>query len=294
MLRPAHLNLIARHSVRHGIRGGAGLVSLFLTLVIGLYLASIVLRPLEMVDRFGDSSDADTEMVAKVNRQVVSIAGKAINWVVEPTDEQFDYLTSEKPAMVSAILVLLFLATPFFACLAGFNQTSGDISTRGLRFLLIRTERANIFIGRFIGTYLFSALVNLALIAILSIYVAVKLKVHPPGDMVVWLLQGYLRIMVFSLPYIAVCAWVSCAIESAFGSLVIAWMLTYMFPLIIGQAANIESSLRYFQYATPWGYKYWLLQPGLSLQFLLGLVVMMAFTAVFLFFGMRYFAKRDL
>ncbi|MBS1118239.1 MAG: putative rane protein [Deltaproteobacteria bacterium] len=305
MIRQAHLKLIAGHSVRHGIRGGAGLVSLFLTLVIGLVLASIVISPLDAVDQQiermdrsetgGHMTEADkAEARQRVNLEVVRIAGKAINWVVEPSSEQLDYLTSQQPAIVSAILVMLFLVTPLFGCLSGFNQTSGDIGSKGLRFLLIRTERQNIFIGRFIGTYLFAALVNLALFLILALYMAAKVKVHPSGDMVLWLGQGYLRVMLFTAPYIAICAWVSCAIDSPFGSLVIALMAAYMFPLIVGRGASLYASVGYLNYLTPWGWKYWLLEPVASAHFLGAAIAMLAFCAGFLFLGLRYFKKRDL
>jgi len=304
MLRQAHLKLIAGHSVRHGVRGGAGLVSILLTMVVGLILANIAIWPLDAVnktidktvERAGDRI-SDAERVAaheEVNREVVRVTGKAIDWLIEPSQDQLDYLTKDKPAFVSAILVLLFLATPLFSCLGGFNQTSGDIATRGLRFLLIRTERPNIFIGRFIGTYLFAALVNLLLFAVLAAYLAAKVKVHPSGDMVLWMLQGYLRLMLFSLPYIAICAWVSCAIESSFGSLVIALMLTYLLPIFIGRGEAIEEKVGYLQFLTPWGFKYWLLQPATSGYFWGGVLAMLGFTAVFLVLGLRYFEKRDL
>jgi ABC-2 type transport system permease protein len=304
MIRAPHLQLIAKHSVRHGIRGGAGLVSLFLTLIIGLFLSSILISPLDAVEQQMDQVEHKTsmeltdsqrsEIVQGVNREVIKIASKAIDWVVDPSAKQLEYLTQDKPAIISAILVVLFLVTPLFACLAGFNQTSGDIGTRGLRFLLIRTERSNIFLGRFIGTYLFSALVNLALISILAAYMAAKVNVHPKGDMVLWLFQGYARMMLFSLPYIAICAWVSCAIDSPFGSLVIALLVTYMYPLLVGRGAAVNEHVAYLQYLTPWGFKYWLLDSGTSGHFWLASLAMFAFTAAFLFLGHRFFMKRDL
>ncbi len=304
MIRQAHLKLIAGHSVRHGIRGGAGLVSLFLTIVIGLALASVVISPLDAVDQQldqgmgrygGDLSEADkAEAREEVKGEVIRIAGKAINWVVDPSADQSDFLTRQKPAIVSAILVMLLLVTPLFSCLAGFNQTSGDIGTKGLRFLLIRTERQNIFLGRFIGTFVFAALVNLALFLILALYMALKVKVHPAGDMVMWLMQGYLRIMLLTMPYIAVCALVSCAIDSPFGSLVLALMATYLFPVLVGRGAALVSEVGYMQFLTPWGWKYWLLEPLLSGRFLGAAAAMLGFTALFLFLGVKYFRKRDL
>jgi ABC-type transport system involved in multi-copper enzyme maturation permease subunit len=304
MLRSAHLKLIARHSVRHGIRGGAGLVAVFATLVLGLSLATCVLSPIEnvekmdsgMAERFSGHHFSDEQMAEArqlANRQVIKLGGTAINWAIDPSPEQSEYLTEDKPVLISAILVLLMLVTPLLSCLAGFNQTAGDISTKGLRFLLIRTERPNIFFGRFIGTFVFNAVVYAILFAILTIYCAIKIKVHPAGDMVGWLLQGYLRLVVFSLPYVAMCAWVSCLIDSSFGALVIALLCAYFIPFLVGVAGNINEHAHYLQYLTPWGYKYWLLQP-IGAQFLGGIAIMAGFTVGLLYLGGRHFSKRDL
>ena len=300
MIRSNHLKLIAQHSVRHGIRGGAGLMSILITLVLGLILASVVIMPLDALNQemaqYGDrlTPDQRAEVTATIHRKVAEIASGAIKWTMEPEPAQLEYLTRDKPAMISAILVLLFLVTPLLSCLGSFNQTSGDIATKGLRFLLIRTERPNIFLGRFIGTLLFTALVNLLLFSILAVYMAAKVKVHPAGDQALWLFQGYLRMMVFVLPYVAVCAWVSCAIDSSFGSLVISLLMVYFVPLFIGRAAAaISDSISYAQFITPWGYKYWLLEP-LGGKLFGGIAIMLAFTGAFLFLGMRHFGKRDL
>jgi ABC-type transport system involved in multi-copper enzyme maturation permease subunit len=295
MLRGPHLKLIASHSVRHGIRGGAGLIALLLTLVLGLSLANIVLSPLEGIEQRAkemgaELTDSDRALLAD---QVNAAMAKAIDWVIEPSPEQLNYLTNEHPSAVSAILLLLCVVTPLLSCLGGFNQTSGDIASKGLRFLLIRTERTNIFFGRFIGTYLFSACVYLALFVILALYMVVKIKVHSPGEMVLWLASGYVRILLLSLPYIAMCALVSCAIDSAFGSLTISLLVAYLFPLMVKFASAQNEKVGYLQFLTPWGWKYWLFSP-MGGRFFGGVAVMLAFTGIFLFLGNRYFSKRDL
>lgn len=302
MLRKEHLNLIARHSLRHGIRGGSGLVSIALTLLVGLFLAQCAIGPLERVDKGIDQTadrtpgiDKDQRDYAKrkANEQIVKVAVKGMEMAMDPSPDQLDYLTEDKPAMISVMLVLLFLATPLFACLGGFNQTAGDIGSKGLRFLLFRTERSNIFWGRFFGTLGFTALVNLLLFVILGIYIAAKIKVHPTGDMMLWLAQGYLRMMVFTLPYVALCAWISAAMESAFGALAISLLVAFFLPLFLGIAGSFEDVVKNAQYITPWGWKYWLLEPP-GPRFFVGLAVMFAFSAVFLFLGHRHFNRRDL
>ncbi|MGE0547573.1 MAG: ABC transporter permease [Kofleriaceae bacterium] len=297
MLRKPHLRLIAGHSIRHGIRGGAGLVSMLLTLVLGLTLASIVISPLEETEKLADRmnlSDAEKARVTdEMTREITQMTRKVIDWAMDPSPEQLDYLTVDHPAAVSAILGLLFLITPLLACLGGFNQTSGDIASRGLRFLLIRTERPNIFLGRFLGTFVFTAVVFAGLYVIVGIYMAVKIPAYSPSDMLLWLAQGYLRMLVFALPYVALCSWISASIDSPFGSLVIALLIAYMFPLLVMMAGNINEHAKYLQYATPWGFKYWLLMP-IGPQLFGGIAIMLGFAALTLFAGFRHFSKRDL
>jgi ABC-type transport system involved in multi-copper enzyme maturation permease subunit len=304
MLRGPHLNLIARHSVRHSLRGGAGLIAILATLVIGLVLASIVISPLEQVGKFGKDKHsremlhgASDEEVAQVQSQMVhevtTIAKRAMGWVMDASDDNIDYLVNDKPAMVSAVLILLTLVTPLFACLAGFNQTAGDIATKGLRYLLFRTERQNIFLGRFIGTALFTMASFAVLFVILGIYIAAKINVHPTGDMMLWLAGGYLRLIILALPYVAVCAWISASIDSSFGALMIALLVTYMWPLLVTIGKMSNDNVQYAQYLTPWGYK-WLLFSEQPAMVGLGVGVMLAFTIVLVFVGLNRFAKRDL
>jgi hypothetical protein len=117
-----------------------------MTLVVGLGMANCVLSPVEGARQLDSSMYDHMDPARKAmirqeaNGAVIKIGRKAIDWAVDPSETQLDYLTTDKPVLISAILVLLLLVTPFLSCLAGFNQTAGDISTRGLRFLLIRTE----------------------------------------------------------------------------------------------------------------------------------------------------------
>jgi ABC-type transport system involved in multi-copper enzyme maturation permease subunit len=297
MIRGRHLELIAKHAVRHSVRGGAGLIAIFSTLVIGLIMASIVMGPLEAIDQEvarqgGDRATAEL-LASDVTREVVNIAKKAMGWAMGASEAQVDYLVHDKPALISAILILLMLVAPACACLGAFNQTSGDISTKGLRFLLIRTERPNIFLGRFLGTALFTAAVFAVLIAILAVYVLAKVDVHAKGDMLLWLAGGYLRLVLFALPYVALCAWISGAIDSPFGSLVLALTITYVWPLVVMIGSRTNEAFGHANFITPWGFKWWLFSEQ-AWKVGAGALVMLGFTALLVWVGLRQFKKRDL
>jgi ABC-type transport system involved in multi-copper enzyme maturation permease subunit len=295
--------LIASQSVRHGIRGGAGLISLLFTLVIGLAIAQAIVGPIEGVDRMAEQqarhSGAELDagmreqLKVEVAEKVVKIGRSAMKWAMDASDEQMEYLTDTKPVLISAFLVILMLFVPALTALGGFNQTAGDIASKGLRFLLIRTERENIYFGRFIGTFLFSAVIYAVLFLILALYLSLKIPIGSPGATVMWLAEGYLRVLVFSLPYMALCAWVSAGVASPFGSLVISILVVYIYPAIIGMAGKSVESAHYLQYATPWGFKWWLMMP-MGGQFLGGVAAMLGFTALLLVLGSKSFKGSDL
>jgi hypothetical protein len=75
--------------------------------------------------------------------------------------------------------------------------------------------------------------------------------------------------------------------------LVIALLVSYMFPMMVGMAGNINSGAHYLQYLTPWGFKYWLLCPP-GPQLFGGIAIMVGFSSIFVFLGLRNFSKRDL
>lgn len=302
MLRAPHLKLTAVHFAKHSLRGGAGLIAIFLTLIIGLVCAAAVIAPLETADRVAsqmharghDVSDAEVaEMSEQARAEMLRVGTSVIQWATDTSDAQVEYWLQEKPALVSAMLVLLMLFTPLFSCLAGFNQTSGDIGSKGLRYLLIRTERENIFVGRLIGAIIFNAVVLAILFLILALYVAVKIKMYPTGTSLAWLAGGYVRVLIFSLPYVAMCAWISGMIDSPFGSLTVAWLIAYIWPLLVRIGSMSTAQFKYANYLTPWGYKWWLFSenPGMVAA---GTAVMLAFAALFLWIGLRMFKKRDL
>ncbi len=285
-LRGRHLKLIAYHSAKHSIRGGMGLVFTFLTLIVGLSIAAVFISPIEQIARHAKASGVDSgseaENTKEILDQLVHEGKPAIKWALGADDEQVTYLTETKPALVSAIFIALLFAVPFLVVFGAFNQTAGDISNKGLRYLLLRTERANIFVGRFLGTLLFTWIVLAILMAILLLYLAFKAKFYPFGDLGLWMLQGYIAMCIFTVPYVALCAWISGAVDSAFVSMVLALLVAGFIPMIVAIARNINAAAGYFGYVLPWPLKYELISGDIT--HVLGSIAAMAgFTALFMF-----------
>lgn len=282
-LRKAHVGLIAKNHARFSVRSGTGLIFSLITLIAGLIIASIFLDPVAALE---GSSDV-------IKMEIQKVAVPVIQWLTDASDDQITYWLSDKPALITAFMFVFVLLVPFMVCLGSFNQLSGDIGSRGIRYQLLRTERANLFIGRFVGTYFFCLSIYALLFAVVGIFFVAQLDFYSASDVFLWMLRGFWVVAIYSLPYVAFCALISCAVGSPFGSLALSYMFIGMVPLLIWIGAKQWEPLAHLGYAMPWSYRLRLFDPDIVVM-LTSVAAMLAFTGVFLFFGLRHFERRDL
>ena len=297
---PQHVWIIALYSMRFALRTGGGLIFLLIFLTMGLSVAAIFITPLEeLVKLEGAESMDDPDISIKILES--ELVSEAVQWITSSDSAQSEYLLRENPALLSAILLILLIAVPFMTCFGAFNQTSGDISSKGLRYLLLRTERVNIFLGRFVGALLFTILSAIGNMLVIVLYVQFKVGAYSGLGLWLWGFQGLLAIFFLSLPYTAICAWFSCMLDTPFGSLTICLLFTgfslallYILKMTLIGSMNVDSeSLGWLFKTMPWGWKYELLHGSVVVR-VSAILAMLCFTAAFLFLGLRHFNKRDL
>ena len=295
-LRRDHVALVGRYWMRFSLRTGGGLMTVLIVLVVGLSIASVFAMPVEQLMKtapsLGHSADEAASTVDRIARSD-EVAG-AVEWVTGAEPEEVSYLLQRQPALLSAIFLSLLVAMPWIFCFGAFNQTSGDIASRGLRYLLLRTERPNIYLGRFLGTLAFLAASLAILLVVVVLYIGLKFNIYPAADLLLWSLHGYVAFLVLALPYVAMCAWISGGIDSPFGSLVLC-MLAVGFPVMFLKLANMtmHGDVPWLERLIPWGWKYDLLAGDVGTR-LVAYAVMLGFTAMFLAIGLRSFRRRDL
>src|SRR5690349_6306350 len=151
-LSAGHVGLLARFGARFAVRTGCRLVFLILLVLAGLGVEAAFIMPVEdwlegpAAKRFTHERGRPitTATVIEESSKQSGIRD-VVQWITRGDRPQIDYVLEENPALVSAIFIVMLMLVPFLACFGGFNQTAGEIGNRGLRFLLLRTERANIF-----------------------------------------------------------------------------------------------------------------------------------------------------
>jgi hypothetical protein len=327
-LTMGHIRLISLYWSRYAVRSGAGLVYLLIALIFGLSVAHILIMPVEQLiaQQEREMGQMDPQSV----RNTISDIGKPIiQWIlgqksmkeiiqqspayqpalakdsndmpmtvqVQRNDVRLDpwtsFLLERRPALLSAIFLVLLFGMPFVISFLAYNQVTGDIQSHGLRYLLLRTERSNIYFGRFLGTAIFSTAVMAIIVATIVFYLGMKTRIYPALALVGWAAHGFLALSILMVPYIAVCSLISASVDSPFLSLILA-KVTIAGVLVFGILGSLAwKPAKYLMYVLPWGWQNNLLHPAPA-HWLGASVACLVYAGVFLMLGYYRFERRDL
>src|SRR5690349_12170326 len=117
-LRGDHVSLIARTYARHSIRGGSGLMFAFFTLLVGLVIAAIFVTFVEQARDIARKEDSTVTVGEVMSVATERWGAPAVKWVIGTDDDRFaTYLVNDKPALISAILLVMILCVPLLAAL---------------------------------------------------------------------------------------------------------------------------------------------------------------------------------
>jgi hypothetical protein len=299
--------LIATYSTRYSVRGGIGLVFLLLSLTFGLLVAHFMLQPVEMISKqmAGRDRGDPATATARVLDSLTDQAKPVVSWMLSAKSDKPDadakaaadawasWLLEDRPGMLSAIFLILLFGWPLVVAFGAFDLYAGDIGSRQLRFQLLRADRGSIYAGRLLGNVMTFIAVLMLLGATVTIYMGCKLSVYPWLSLVGWACYGTTAMIIVSLPYIALCAWLSASTASSFVAMTLTSLVIGGLPLLAMLARMTHEVGGYLQYLLPWGYQIRLFHPDLD-QVGLALAGVVVQTALFTWLGYRAFTRRDL
>jgi len=307
-VKTRHVLLIAKYSARYSVRGGIGLVFLLLSLSFGLLVAQAMLQPVELgASQFAKRSRSGDQQEARqyVLEQLTERSKPVIAWMLKPSsaepdaaadraaDDWTDYLLDDRPGMLSAIFLILLFGWPLVVAFGAFDLYSGDIGSRQLRYQLLRTDRSSIYFGRLLGMLATFVIVLVLLGTTVTAYMGLKLGLYPWPALLGWGAYCTLAMVVVSVPYIALCAWISTGFGSSFASLTIASLVVSGVPLFALLGQRLHESAAYVNYVLPWGFQMRLFHHD-PVQVALAVSGCVLQTALFLWLGYRKFTRRDL
>ncbi len=307
-MKGRHVQLIARYSARYSVRGGIGLVFLLLSLTFGLLVAHTMLQPVEIAAAQFAKGSRQSDPQAATQRALDAITEQAkpvVAWMLtantkEPDadaqragDAWSDFLLDDRPALLSAIFLILLFGWPLVVAFGAFDLYAGDIGSRQLRYQLLRADRSSIFFGRLLGMVVTFVLVLLLLGTTVTAYIGLKLPVYAWPELLAWSTYGTVALVIVSLPYVALCAWLSAAFGSSFASLTVASVVIGGVPLFAALGSRQYEVLGYASYVLPWGFQLRLFHPEPA-QVALAIGGCVLQTALYAWLGHRKFTRRDL
>ncbi|MCP3167084.1 ABC transporter permease [Myxococcus qinghaiensis] len=215
------------------------------------------------------------------------------------------FLTSNDTSMMEALaqvpieVLLVFKVTLFFlpayVALMGFDQISGEVAPRSMRYLTVRARRSSVLMGKFLTQA--ALLVGLVLVIDLAIFVYARIANPDFGfaALSLNLLKFWLAAIVFSLAYVALTTLCSSVFRTPGVSLVFNFILLFVFWLMdtVGRASGETGALRFLRYLSPSNYAGDLLHPKIT-EFGVSGAAYAAFATLFLLGAYGALRARDL
>jgi len=219
-------------------------------------------------------------------------------------------------AAVPLIILLTFKTTLFFLplciVLMGFDQISGEIGPRSIRYLAVRARRSSILLGKYLSQA--TLLAGLVLVVDLAAIAVARWQIpsFQPAAMAAMLLRCWLAASVLSLAYLALTSLCSTLFRSPALSLTYncfvlfgLWLLDFIGSSAArsveqareagerGGTLAITTALSWLRYAAPSHYSHDLLHPELP-RLLESTAACAGFAAMFLVAGHAMLRRKPL
>jgi ABC-type transport system involved in multi-copper enzyme maturation permease subunit len=198
----------------------------------------------------------------------------------------------EIPLVVVIVFKVSLLFLPAYVALIGFDQMSGELSQRSIRYLTVRARRSSILFGKFAAQA--ALLLGLVLLVDLGIFLYAKATNDDFTAALAakTLLRFWIAAIVFSLAYLSLTSLCSALFRAPALSLVVNFAALFGFWLLdaIGQPDTALAPLRYL---SPSQYSANLLHPRVA-EFAISAGAYAGFGAGFLCLAYLVMRGRDL
>ena len=252
----------------------------------------------QSVQRAKESGATDEQISEAKQQQRKQVVAGFIN----RDDEMADSLAALPVGLLVVFLAMLHFV-PLYAALLGFDQISGEVGPRSIRFLTVRSRISSVLLGKYLAQVTVLAVLGFVLVLGLVGFWKATDAEFTAGTMVATLFRFWLAALVFSLTYQALIALCSSVFRQPAVSLVMSLIALFgIFILdLVGEHFTLatdrpllgvtpeQHSLGYLRYASVWYYYLDLLHPRVA-HVAWATAVHLGFAALFL--GLAYAALR--
>lgn len=276
------IRIVTGFELKRALRTPGGV--LFLAM-FGIIWGWILLR---LRDVAGPMAELRTQ-VGGDTQGMENLLGGVIGWLIDLEPSQlFGLIKAHSPLMLLYFYLGLAL-TPTFALMASFEQTSTDISTRHLRFVLLRADRGSYFMGKI------SAALGVYALAIGATTVAACVMSMMAGGGIEDLFYGlriWITLVLYAVPFVCLSGFSAAATGHPALSLLLSVGYIFLVWMIAAAGSLAVPVLKNLAWLSPTLHKNSLLLDTFGDWLLVGAHVG-AFTAVALGVGLFVFSRRD-
>lgn len=297
-------------------RSATGVLLTLAIMASGLGTAQLVFFPVELLgrqtgiisqltggDKEGTVRTLEQTAVPFIGRLLDRVTGsrdtgKGLNELMDqnpdsPAARWANYLVREQPGFLSFLFIIFITSLPPLFLFGVFNQISQDASTKGFRFILMRTGRGQIYFGKFLSSLATVFIMLLFLFASVILYMQLKLKLYDTGRVLEWGVRGFVNFFLLSVPITALGLLCSSLTNSTIGSLGISLAFVMVVPGFASLFARLWEPVRLLHFLLPMRASYFLFHPK-QLVSLMGVIAMLGYGGLYLFLGFIHFKRRDL
>ena len=163
---------------------------------------------------------------------------------------QLDYLLQWSYAELAVYWLIGVFTFPFMAILMSSDQIASDIKRGTVRFLLLRSTRSQLLLGRFFGKTLI-----ITIMIILSVLATLAMGINRDASQIVastpQLALIIFNLFLLSLPYIALMSLLNAYFQSSKSSLLFAFIIIPFISSLIGYLAAYIPLAEYLLYLLP-------------------------------------------
>ncbi|MBN2496168.1 MAG: hypothetical protein JXR96_16365 [Deltaproteobacteria bacterium] len=277
------IRIIALAELRHLMRSAQGILAFcFLAIYTAWVLSKLV-----------DNADFINSLAAGRGGQGGAFILAAAAWLADIDNAVMGRLLDEHSAFLFTLFAMLAWALPMLTMIASLDQNASDIGSRGIRFLLTRTSRGSLLLGRFAGTALFwIAALGLVVCAGTLTALAVD-ESFGVGAILVDGLWLFFSLTLIALPFIAFLSLCSVVTGNPLLSATMGIGCYLGIGLLGFLGGLLHEAVEAVRYAFPDPLRFHLLL-GTTSQAVVATLVMPAFTTAYLLLAGLILRRRDL
>ncbi len=166
------------------------------------------------------------------------------------------------PVPILGVFYLSLFFLPIYVALMGFDQVSGEVGPRSIRYLTVRARRSSVLLGKFLA----QTTVLLGLVCLLDLALCVYAWLTTPGfgsaTFVLYVLRFWLASTVFSLAFLALTSLCSSLTPNSAVSLILN-ISVLLLSFLVWTTALLDRGhpLRAIRYLSPLRYSLRLVYP---------------------------------